>query len=139
MRDGPLRLSGIRRLRGARARIVRRVGAVDDYLDGLDEAARSAFERIRHVATEVEPSVGQGTSYGLAALTYQGRPLLGFRVARQHLSIFPFSAAVVDGVRDRLPGFDLSKGTIRFTAEKPLPDEAVREVVRLRVAELDGG
>ena len=114
------------------------MGAVDDYLDGVEQPARAAFDHIRRVATEVEPSAEQGTSYGLPALTYRGRPLLGFRVAKQHLSIFPFSAGVVDAVRDRLAGFDLSKGTIRFTAEKPPPDEVVRELVRLRIAEIDG-
>ena len=35
------------------------------------------------------------------------------------------------------PGFDLSKGTIRFTVEKALPDDVVRDVVRLRVAEIN--
>jgi uncharacterized protein YdhG (YjbR/CyaY superfamily) len=115
------------------------VGAVDDFLEELDAAPREAFGHIVELATAVVPSAEQGTSYGLPALTYRGRPLLGFRVARRHLSIFPFSAAVVDGVRERLPGFDLSKGTIRFTADEPLPDEVVREIVRLRAAELAGG
>jgi uncharacterized protein YdhG (YjbR/CyaY superfamily) len=51
---------------------------------------------------------------------------------------FPFSAQVVDAVRHRLPGFELSKGTIRFSVERPLPDDVVSEVVRLRAAEIAG-
>lgn len=79
-----------------------------------------------------------GTSYGMAALRYRRKPLLGFRTAKDHLSVFPFSPKVVDAVRDRLAGFDLSKGTIRFTVARPLPDEVVREVVRLRMNEIIG-
>ena len=49
-----------------------------------------------------------------------------------------FSPAVVDSVRDRLRGFELSKGTIRFTEGEPLPDDVVLDIVRLRVEEIAG-
>jgi uncharacterized protein YdhG (YjbR/CyaY superfamily) len=114
------------------------VGTVDDYLSNLDAETRAAFERIRSVAVEVAPDADQGTSYAMPALKYKQKPLLGFAAAKRHLSIFPFSSRVIDAVRDRLTGFDLSKGTIRFSVDKPLPDDVVRDVVELRVAEIDG-
>jgi uncharacterized protein YdhG (YjbR/CyaY superfamily) len=115
------------------------VGVLDDYFENLDPAARSAFEHVRQLAMDVAPAAEQGTSYGMAALKHEGRPLLGFRAAKQHLSIFPFGPAAVDSVRDRLRGFDLSKGTIRFSAAQPLPDDVVRDVVRFRLAEIERG
>jgi uncharacterized protein YdhG (YjbR/CyaY superfamily) len=115
------------------------VGAVDDYFADLDATSRAAFEHVRQVAMEVAPAAEQGTSYGMAALRHEGRPLLGFRAARQHLSIFPFSPGAIDAVRERLGAFAVSKGTIRFSAAKPLPDEVVRDLVRHRVAEIEGG
>lgn len=114
------------------------MAAVDEYFDSLDESTRSVFEHVRGLALEVVPEAEQGTSYGMAALRFQNKPLLGFKAAKVHLSIFPFSSQVVDEVRDRLPGFELSKGTIRFSVERPLPDEVVSEVVRLRAAEIAG-
>ena len=50
-----------------------------------------------------------------------GKPLLGFSAAKAHLSIFPFSPAAIDAVKDRLEGFDLAKGTIRFSPEASGP------------------
>lgn len=114
------------------------VTEVDDYLAGLDEPASRTFRRVRDLALEVAPDAEQGRSYGMAALRLRGKPLLGFLAARQHLSIFPFSTDVVDAVRDRLPEHDLSKGTIRLTADLPLPDDVVRDVVRLRAREITG-
>jgi uncharacterized protein YdhG (YjbR/CyaY superfamily) len=114
------------------------MGTVDDYFGTLDTETRAAFERIRTLALEIVPQTDQGGSYGMAALKYKDKGLLGFAAAKRHLSVFPFSSRVVDEVRDRLPGFDLSKGTIRFTVEKPLPDDVVREVVTLRLAEING-
>lgn len=114
------------------------MGDLDDYLDGVDDPTRAAFERIRDLAVGAAPEATQGTSYGMAALKYQDKPLLGFRAATGHLSVFPFSAEVVEAVSDRLAGFELSKGTIRFTVDTPLPDDVVREVVRLRMRQIAG-
>lgn len=113
------------------------VGAVDDYFASLDATTRAAFERIRKLALEAAPDAEQGTSYGIAALKHRGSPLLGFRAAKQHLSIVPFSPAAVDAVRERLGGFDLAKGTIRFTVDTPLPPDAVRDLTGHRKAEID--
>jgi uncharacterized protein YdhG (YjbR/CyaY superfamily) len=118
--------------------IVNCVGAVDDYFESLDADTRTAFERIRSLALDIVPEAEQGTSYGMAALKYNKKPLLGFSAAKRHLSVFPFSAQVVEEVRDRLAGYELSKGTIRFTVDKALPDDVIRDVVKLRIAEIVG-
>jgi uncharacterized protein YdhG (YjbR/CyaY superfamily) len=110
---------------------------VDDYFGSLDTTTRNAFERIRKSIMEIAPETEQGTSYGMAALTYKGRPLLGFRAAKQHLSIFPFSPAAVDAARDQVRDFNVSKGTIRFTADTPVPEQAVRDIARHRIAEIE--
>jgi uncharacterized protein YdhG (YjbR/CyaY superfamily) len=111
---------------------------LDDYFGTLDADTRAAFEHIRDLALEIVPEAEQGTSYGMAALKYKEKGLLGFAAAKRHLSIFPFSGQVVDDVRDRLTGFELSKGTIRFTVNRPLPDDVVRDVMALRLAEILG-
>jgi uncharacterized protein YdhG (YjbR/CyaY superfamily) len=111
---------------------------VDDYFAELDESNRTAFERVRRLAMNLAPKAEQGVSYGMAALRYKGKPLLGFRAAKGHLSVFPFSPQAVEAARDRLDGFALSKGTVRFTATEPLPDAAVEAIVRHRMSEIDG-
>jgi uncharacterized protein YdhG (YjbR/CyaY superfamily) len=116
----------------------RPMSVVDDYFGTLDEATRAVFEHIRSLATGLVPEAEDGKSYGMAALRYRGKPLLGFLAAKDHLSVSPFSPRIVDAVRDRLAGFALSKGTIRFSVATPLPDEVVRDIVRLRVNEIVG-
>lgn len=122
----------------AQLSIVGCVGVVDDYFKSLEPDRRAAFERIRSLALDIVPDAEQATSYGMAALKYKGKPLLGFAAAKRHLSVFPFSPSVIDEVRDRLSGFELSKGTIRFTVDKPLSDDVIRDVVLLRAAEIAG-
>jgi uncharacterized protein YdhG (YjbR/CyaY superfamily) len=118
--------------------IVDGVAVVDDYFESLDAETRAAFEHIRSMALDIVPDAEQGTSYGMAALKYKQKPLLGFAAAKRHLSVFPFSPRVVDDVRDRLAGYELSKGTIRFTVDKPLADDVIHDIVMFRMAEIVG-
>ena len=113
------------------------MGAVTDYLATLDPEGRAAFTRVRDLALAEAPDATEGTSYGMAALLLGGRPLLGMRAAKGHLSVFPFSPEVVEALAHRLAGFALSKGTIRFTAAEPLPEDVLRDLVRLRRAEIE--
>jgi uncharacterized protein YdhG (YjbR/CyaY superfamily) len=91
---------------------------------------------VRAAVLSVVPEAEEGRSYGMPALIYAGRPLLGFRAAKKHLSIFPFSPAAIDAVRDRLGDFDLAKGTVRFTADTPVPEDALILLVLARKQEI---
>lgn len=112
------------------------MSAMDDYLAGLAPAQKEALENVRVVVARVVPDAAEGVSYGMPAFLYAGRPLLGFRAAKRHLSVFPFSPSAVEAVSDRLEGFDLSKGTIRFSPEEPLPEDVLADVVRARKREI---
>jgi uncharacterized protein YdhG (YjbR/CyaY superfamily) len=112
------------------------VGVIDDAMAELPEADRECLQHVIDIARQLVPEATEGMSYGMPALKLDGKPLLGVVAAAKHLSVFPFSPEVVEAVAGKLAGFSLSKGTIRFTAEHPLPDDVVEDVVRLRQAEI---
>ena len=112
------------------------MGTVDDALADLPEPNRGCLQHVVGIARSLAPEATEGMSYGMPALKLDGKPLLAAVAAAKHLSIFPFSAAVVEAVAPDLEGYSLSRGTIRFSADKPLPDEVVERVVRLRLAEI---
>ena len=111
---------------------------IEDYLSTVTPDQRFALERVVDIARGADPDAVDGRSYGMPALRYAGKPLVGILAARDHLSVFPFSPAIVEAVRDRLDGFNLSKGTIRFSVDQPIPDDVVHDVVDLRRAEIEG-
>jgi uncharacterized protein YdhG (YjbR/CyaY superfamily) len=111
---------------------------MDGYLADLPAEQKAALERVRAVVGGLVPEAEEGRSYGVPAFIYAGRPLLGFSAARKHLSIFPFSPAAIDAVKDRLEGFDLAKGTIRFSPDRPVPDDVLADLVRARRDEITG-
>ncbi|MCO4236966.1 DUF1801 domain-containing protein [Pseudarthrobacter sp. MDT3-28] len=112
------------------------MGSVDDSLADLPEPDRSCLQHVIDIARAVVPEAQQGMSYGMPALKFEGKPLVGVVRAAKQLSVFPFSPAVIDAVASRFEGYSLSKGTIRFTAAHPLPDDVLEDIVRLRRAEI---
>lgn len=110
----------------------------DDLLARIDGNDHTAVAGVLDVARREVPDVVEGTSYGMPVLLHGGRPLLGLTASARHLSLHPFSPAVVEAVAGELPGHSLSKGTIRFTGDRPIPDDVVARIVALRVAEIDG-
>jgi uncharacterized protein YdhG (YjbR/CyaY superfamily) len=112
------------------------MGDVDAYLTDQPAEVRASLQHLADLVLEVAPDAERGTSYGAPAFRWRGRPLLGFTVAKGHLSLFVFSPAVIERVADRLAGLSVTKGTVRFTPDHPVPDDVVRDMVRFRLEEI---
>src|SRR5450759_1264346 len=110
--------------------------SIDDALAGLPQPEHDALQRVIDLARRVAPHAIDGVSYGVPALKVAGKPLIGVSASAHHLSIFPFSPAAIDVVRTELDGFSVSKGTIRFTAEPPIPEALIEPLVASRLAEI---
>jgi len=112
------------------------MGTIDDALTDLPESEHDALLRVIEIARRVVPQASDGVSYAVPALKVEGKPLIGVSARAHHLSVFPFSPAAIDVVRSELEGFSVSKGTIRFTVERPLPDALIEHLVAARLAEI---
>ena len=117
------------------------MGTVDDYLAGLPDDDRDAVGHVYDVAQARVPDAEQGTSYGMAALVLDGKPLFAVVRSKAHVGIYPFSPAAVEAVAgqvDAVEGSGRAKGTIRFDPAHPLPDDVVTALVDARVAQVRG-
>src|SRR5215472_13244235 len=117
----------------------RKIENIDEYLASVNDDKRAALERIRRTIKAAAPKAEECISYGLAAFRLDGRPLVAFGAASNHCAFYPMSSSTVTAHRKELEGYDTSKGTIRFTVEKPLPASLVRKLVRARIAENEAG
>ena len=113
------------------------MSSFDEYLATVPEPQKAELERIRELVRREVPEAEEATSYGLPAFKYKDRPLLGFRASKNHLSVFPFSPEAVEAARDELVGFDLSKGTVRFTPDEPIPAAALKRLLDHRLREIE--
>ena len=112
--------------------------SVDDYLAQLPEKSRKALEKLRGQVEKLAPDTTQSISYQMPTFKYRGRALLGFAAFKDHCSLFPYSKGVLATLEQELEPFDTSgKGTIRFTTEKPLPASLIKEIVKVRIDEIE--
>ncbi|MGH9438640.1 MAG: iron chaperone [Terriglobia bacterium] len=106
---------------------------VDEYLARVPEPARSTLNKVRAaIRSAVPPEATETISYGIPAFRYKG-VLVWFAAFSNHCSLFP-TASVVERFKNELKGFSISKGTIRFPTDKPLPAAVVKKLVKARVA-----
>lgn len=108
-----------------------------EYVASLSGPEHDAVERVRARALELVPEAEEGMSYGMAALRYHGSPLVSAVATAKHVGLYPFSPAVIDVLAPELEGFSLSKGTIRFSPDRPVPDSILDRLVLLRRDEID--
>ncbi len=110
---------------------------MDDYLAALPPDQRVALEALRAVIRNAAPAATEGIAYGMPAYKHHGKPLVYFGAAKSHLALYGNNARFV-AHDPRLADFSVSKGTIRFTAERPLPADMVQAIIAARQAEIDG-
>jgi uncharacterized protein YdhG (YjbR/CyaY superfamily) len=110
---------------------------IDEYLASVPEPARSTLKEVRAaIRAVVPPKTTETISYGMPAFKRNG-VLVWFAAFSNHCSLFP-TASVIAALKDDLKGFDVSKGTVHFPMDQPLPAAVVKKIVKLRVAQ-DGG
>ena len=109
---------------------------IDEYLAALPERQRLSLEKLRKTIRAAAPKAEECISYGLAAFRQNGM-LVGFGVSANHLGFYLMTASTLKAYENELKGYELSKGTIRFQPEKPLPVSLVRKLVKVRLAEND--
>lgn len=105
---------------------------VDEYLTQASPSQRAELERIRAFVKQLVPDAEETISYGLPALKYKGKPLVYFGAFKNHMSLFP-TAGPTETLKDKLSGYFVSKGTIQFTEDNPLPDSLLEEIILERL------
>src|SRR5579859_1989165 len=106
---------------------------VHEYLARVPEPARGTLNKIRDAIKAAAPKDATETiSYGIPAFRHK-EVLIWFAAFADHCSLFP-TGAMIDKFKDDLAGYTISKGTIQFPLNKPLPASLVKKMVKARVA-----
>lgn len=107
---------------------------VEDYVAAVPEGSRATFEQLRASIREMMPADAVETiSYGIPAFRTD-RVLVWFGAFSDHCSLFP-GASVISMFRPELKKLTVSKGTVQFLNDAPLPTVLVKRMVQARIAE----
>jgi uncharacterized protein YdhG (YjbR/CyaY superfamily) len=113
----------------------RKPRTIDEYLTQVQPDQRAALEKLRQAILVVAPGAEECISYGVPAFRLNGRSLVFFGAWANHCALYPGSSAALKKFQNELRDFQSSKGTIRFSAAKPVSAALVRKLVKARIAE----
>jgi uncharacterized protein YdhG (YjbR/CyaY superfamily) len=116
-------------------RAKRKPRTIDEYLAQVKQDYRATLEALRSTIHVVAPEAEECISYGVPAFRLNGRSLVFFGAWANHCSFYPGSSTTLKKFREDLKGFQISKGTIRFSPDSPLPVALVKKLVKARIAE----
>lgn len=106
---------------------------IDDYFTALSDEKRAALEKLRKTIQDAAPDAEECFSYGLPAFCMDGKPLLAYGAGAKHCALYPLNPEVIEAHKEELKDFELSKGTIRFQPDKPIPGPLIRKLVKSRM------
>ena len=115
--------------------INRKPQTIDEYFAWLNADHRDVLQKLRQTIHAVAPNAEECISYAIPAFRVNGRVLVGFAAWSNHCSFYPMSSKTLKKFRNELRIFQTSKGTLRFSPDKPMPVALVRKLLKARIAE----
>jgi len=109
---------------------------VDDYLKNLSKTDLIELNRIRNIVKELVPNAVEIVSYGIPGFKYKNKYLVGYGKFKNHLSLFPTSHPI-NLLKDKLAVYKVSKGTIQFTSENNIQKTLIKDLVTIRINDID--
>jgi uncharacterized protein YdhG (YjbR/CyaY superfamily) len=108
---------------------------IDEYLANVKPDHRKTLQKLRQTIQTAVPKAEECISYGIPAFRLNGSLLVGFAAWSNHCSFYPMSSKTLKKSRNELRNFQTSKGTLRFSPDKPMPVALVKKLLKARIAE----
>jgi len=106
---------------------------IDAYLADLTEPQRHTLSKLRADIHAVLPEAQECISYGMPAFRVEGKVVAGFAAFKNHLSYLPHSGSVLPALADDLADYTMTKGSLHFPTDQPLPRALVRKLISTRL------
>ena len=111
--------------------------AIDAYIAGFPEPARTALEQVRKIVRDAVPTATETIKYDMPTFVLNGNNLVHFAGYKQHVGFYPAPMADDPAFTDMLAGYKTGRGSIQFPLASPIPENLVRRIVEWRIGRLE--
>ena len=109
---------------------------VDAYIADFPKNIRDILEKLRKIIREAAPQAKETINYGIPTFTLNGN-LVHYAAFKKHIGFYPTPSGINAFKKDLEP-YEVSKGTVKFPFDKPIPYKLVSKIVKYRVKENQG-
>jgi len=106
---------------------------IDDYIGDFPKKVQRVLRKLRSAIKKAAPLAKETISYRIPTFTLRGY-LVHLAAFKDHVSLFP-SSSPMKAFRGELSPYKVSRGTIQFPLDRPLPLTLVSRIVKFRVKE----
>jgi uncharacterized protein YdhG (YjbR/CyaY superfamily) len=106
-------------------------------IDQIAPEKRVALEALAKAIRKAAPKTVESETYGARGFRMDGMPVVAIGASARALSFYVMSLGVMARFAEEFEalGFGYSKGTVQFSADKPLPASLVGRIVKARLSE----
>ncbi|NVM46425.1 MAG: DUF1801 domain-containing protein [Candidatus Lokiarchaeota archaeon] len=112
----------------------KRFKTIDEYIGTFPNKVQEILKNLRRTIREAAPKAVETISYQMPTFKLNGN-LVHFAAYKNHIGFYP-SPSEIDVFKNELFPYKVSKGTIKFPIDKPIPYDLVRKIVEYRVMEV---
>ena len=102
----------------------------DEYISLFPPHVQLVLQQLRKSIHDLIPEAEETISYGIPTFRLYGN-LVHYAAYKNHIGFYP-GAAGIEIFKDKLSGYKLSKGTVQFPIDEPLPFDLILEIVQYR-------
>ncbi|MBK8494747.1 MAG: DUF1801 domain-containing protein [Chitinophagaceae bacterium] len=102
---------------------------IDEYIMGFPEDLAIKLEKLRQTIKKAAPNTTEAISYAIPTFKIYGKNLVHFAGYKTHIGFYPGSGAI-EAFKNELSGYNLSKGTVQFPLDKPIPSGLISNMVK---------
>ncbi len=106
---------------------------VDEYILDYPHDIQKLLHQLRTTIKKAVPKAEEVISYGMPAYKLQ-RVLVYFAGCKNHIGFYPTPSAI-QAFKKELSTFKMSKGSVHFPLDKPLPLSLIANMVKFRAQE----
>lgn len=104
---------------------------IDEYIAAFPKGTQKILEKLRAVIKKAAPGATETISYQIPTFRL-GINLVHFAGWKHHIGFYP-GAAGIEIFKDDLASYEVTKGTVKFPIDQPLPIELITRIVKFRV------
>ena len=106
---------------------------VDEYIALYPKDVQVKLQQVRQTIKKAAPKAEEVISYKIPGYKFNGM-LVWFAAFKEHIGLYPRVSAI-EVFKKELFKYELSKGTIRFPLDEPMPLKLISAITKYRVKE----
>ena len=104
---------------------------IDEYIADFPPDVRPLLEKVRAAIRKAAPDAEEAIKYMMPTFVLNGN-LIHFAGWSNHIGLYPGSRPI-EVFKDELSKYEISKGTVQFPLDKPIPSALIGKITKFCV------